>query len=1488
MNTFGLGLVLNFTDNATQGIQRVTQAYAAMENSFNNGVNSSSEAFASQVGMNLYRLGDSLISVGDSITDVFTGLVDKIKTVGSDFESFRITLGAVYKDAGIVQEKIDQLLSFSKKSPFEIQDTKDMLLVLKAAGIDAFEELTNASDGFSQQALSWVTDIMAFKPDIPVERWKLALTNFLGSGEAKVLRNILDSGKIQDIIGRDIADTVEGRMQDLMDVISNLGLENLTNKLFGTMEQQASNLGDVFTELYLRIADNGAFNSLKNMQRNLISILTGDEMSNSMETISQSISDAIVNILSPVEKLTEKIHDLGVAVVDIVSKHPKIMTIGLTLITITGSAIALLGVVVKLGGAFTSFLASIKYLSGGASILSMLRIGLWNILKVVGPLSAAAFILYKVWDSNISNIQDRVSNFVSYVVDTVSLIWDAFKDNELSVENFEKARTMGILPLIEAILQVKYHWGFLVSGFKKGLDAFFESLSNVLVKLGILDVSVSGFGDLITALLEKITAPGLTDTWEKVGYLLGEAVGWILVAIALIPVVIKGVKIIASVMNIVVTLISAIVTVLKPIWSVIKFIVGVLKLAFTIVRSIVQLISIIPWGTVLSGVRSVLVALGKVFVYVLTGIGTVVSAILGACGVIVTLPAWLVGLIVAAIAAAVVAVIAFWDEIKAFFIKIGNIIAGAFIRAWEWFSNLPWVQSVIGFVTNIILVVKGAISTIIASVIGFVTKIIGALMRIMTPVINIVRTIISTVVSIAQSVWSIIKSVASVIATVFMGIIDIVKTVASAVWSVLKSVFNVIKSVAMGAWNIIKSVANFVVQIFRVIYQVIRTIVLSAIWVFQQLWVAISTGLNFIYNLFSTIFNWIYSNIIEPVITAIGSAFSWLYDNVISPVVNAIGTAFDWLNTNVIQPFCTLFVEAFNTISDRVDKFCDTVKSVFTTVKDWICDSIQTATATVVALIAFWDEIKTFFIKIGNAIAEAFTSAWECFSSLPWVQGVIGFVQGIIQNVRQAVSTVVNIVKGVISSIINALMPIITPIVNIIKTITVIIISIGQSVWSIIKSIASAISKVIIGIVDIIKPVASAIWQVVQSIFNVIKSVVMGIWHIIKSIANFIMQIFNVIYQAIRVVVLSIIWVFQQLWDLICTGLSYVGGFFSTIFNAIYQAIRVIVLGITWVFQQLWDSICTGLSYVGDFFSTIFNWIYSNVIEPIVNAIGAAFDWVYNNVISPVISAIGAAFDWLYTNVIEPICGFFKAAFDKVADVVDTLVDKFTTAFTTIKDWICDSIQTAADVVTPIIDKISSAISFVAEGLSSIIDAASGALSWVGDKVESAGDYVSKAVGLSTGGYVKTEGIAMLHPNEVVVNDVLTRGLGSFLADYNRAKVTSSPLIQQDIVATDDYSEDDNPITPKPVYVGDPDTNNDDNDSPMRSIVNNSTTYNQEDNSKKDNISQDNSVTFEAGSVVIQIDKDTDLSDEGLDLLVDKLMKKMARKVQLRNMQTRA
>lgn len=1160
MNNFGLGLILTFTDNATSGLQRATGAF--------NDLNASTAAFSQansaeaallQISVAAGIVGNELYQIGNSITSMFAGVTQSIVNTGTTILTAKTQLGTLYGSMEEGEAKLAQIKEYAASSIFNFEDLIPSVVMLKANGIEAFNEIATSSylasdgvEGAKATLMDYASALAAFNPQMRnaygtgVQAAMGALNEYIAEGNALSLKRGA-SLDIKQLLGEDIADTIEGRSRQVADLVDQLNMLPIVANNAGMPMQRLSNVQDVLFNTMAEIANSGVYDKYAELIAKItdyIFAIPESELSN----IAQVVADALVEILDLLDPVVDGVIKLADAVRDFLKTNPE-----LAKSIIKGTALA--GVFMLISGAglkLASSLGMLKFslstlFSGMKATNGFTLLGLFkNLFKTILPLIAVGILLKEAWDRDFMSIQETVTNTVKTVWDSLKLIADAFMDNTLSEENFQKAKDMGILPLIEGILQLKYHWDFFVEGFKKGLDAFFESLSKVLVKLGILDVDVSGFGDLVVALIDKMTAPGMTDTWEKVGYFLGKAVGWILVATTLLPVVIKGVKAIVSV-------IRTLVNVVKIVWNVFKTVWNVIKIIYNSIKMVVNVIKNIPWGTILGGAKTVFSAISKGIVWILTGIGNIVIAILGACGIVAMLPAWLVGLIVVAI----VAIIAL--------------------------------------------------------------------------------------------------------------------------------------------------------------------------------------------------------------------------------------------------------------------------------------------------IIVFWDEIKAFFIKIGNAIAEAFTSAWEWFSSLPWVQSVIGFVQGIIQNVKQAVSTVVNIVKGVISSIINALMPIITPIVNIIKTITETLISIGQSIWSIIKSIASAISTVIMGIVDIIKSVASAIWQVVQSIFNVIKSVVMGIWNIIKSIANFTMQIFNVIYQTIRVVVLSIIWVFQQLWGLICTGLSY----------------------------------------VRDFFASVFNWVYSNVIEPVANAIGEAFTWVYNNVISPVITSIGAAFDWLYVNVIEPICGFFKDAFNKVADVVDDLVDKFNSAFTTIKDWICDSIQAAADFVTPIIDGISEAIEWVAEAISGVIDAASGALGWVGEKLSSAGDALSNAVGLSTGGYVKTEGIAMLHPNEVVVNDVLTRGLGSFLADYNKAKVTSSPLIQQDIVATDDYSEDDNPINPKPPVVVDVPDDNNDVDSPMKSLVNNSTTYNQDNNSQNDNSYQDNHVVFESGSVVFQIDKDTDLSDEGLDQLADKLMKKMARKMQLRNMQTR-
>ena len=1167
MNNFGLGLILTFTDNATSGLQRATGAFNdlnATTAAFSNA--NGAEAALLQVSYAAGIVGDQLYQVGESITGMFANVTKSIVNTGTTILTAKTQLGTLYGSMEEGAAKLEEIKDYASKSIFNFEDLIPSVIMLKANGIEAFDQIatsaykaTNGLEGTSQTLMDYASDLAAFNPQMRnsygtgVQAAMGALNEYIAEGNAVSLKRGA-SLDINSLIGEETAGTIEERSRQVADLIEKLGMVGTTANLASTPMQRLSNVEDVLFNTTAEIANSGVYDKYSELIAKLTDYVFSIPESE-LTNIANVIGEALVEILDLLDPVVDGVIKLADALRDFLKTNPELAQSIIKGIALAGVFALLSGAGLKLMSSLGMLRFSLSSLFGGklaANGLSLL--GLFkNLLVGVLPLIAASALLKAAWDRDFMGIQETVTGSIQKILDSVRLIADAFMDNTLSAENFQKAKDMGILPLIEGILQLKYHWQFFVEGFKRGLDAFFDSLSKVLIKLGILDVDVSGLGDLVVALIDKMTAPGMTDTWEQVGYLIGESVGWILAAIAILPTVVKFVSAIVKTVMGIIKAVKAVISVVKAIINIVKIVWNLLRVVYYSVKWIVVAVQSLNWSAILSGAGAVFEAIGQGIIFVLSLIGEVVIAILGAFGIAVTLPAWVVGLIVVAVIALITLIIVFWDEIKAFFISLGTIIAEAFQSAWEWFSSLPWVQS------------------------------------------------------------------------------------------------------------------------------------------------------------------------------------------------------------------------------------------------------------------------------------------------------VIGFVQGIIQTVQNAIHTVFSAIQGVIASIINALMPIITPIVAIIRTIVSTIVSVAQSIWSIIQSIGSAIATVVMGIIDIVKAVASAIWQVCLSIFNVIKSIVMGVWSIIQSIAGFIQSVFNVIYQAIRVIVLSIIWVFQQLWNGISTGLNFIWGLFTTVFG----------------------------------------WIYSNIIQPVVQAIGAAFDWVYNTIISPVIQAIGAAFEWLQTNVITPVCDFFKAAFEKIADVVDTLVDKFNTAFTAIKDFICNAIQAAADFVTPIIDGIASAIQWVADAISSVIDAASGAIGWVGDKLSSAGDAIQSAVGLSTGGYVKTAGIAMLHPNEVVVNDVLTRGLGSFLEDYNRAKLTSSPLIKQDVVATDDYTEDDNPLNPDDTVTPQPSDDDNNSNSPMRTLTDNSTTYNGDTDNRTTTTSQDNSVTFESGSVVIQIDKDTDLTDEGLDIVVDKLMKKMARKLQLRNMQTR-
>lgn len=1165
MNNFGLGLIISCTDNATSGLRSVTGAFNDLNNttaafSQANGV----EAALMQISVAAGIVGNELYQVGKGVTSMFAGIIQGVTNTGTTILTAKTQLGTLYGSMEAGEAQLEKIKDYAAKSIFNFEDLIPSVIMLKANGIEAFDQIatsayeaSNGMEGTAQTLMDYASDLAAFNPQMRnaygtgVQAAMGALNEYIAEGNAMSLKRGA-SLDINSLLGEDTGGSIEERSRQVADLIEQLGMVGTTANLASTPMQRLSNVEDTLFNLTAEISNSGVYDKYSELIAKLtdyIFSIPEDEL----KSIANTIGEALVEILDLLDPVVDGVIKLADAVRNFVKTNPELTKSIIKFTALAGVATLLTGVGLKLVSALGMLRFSISMLfkgsgalSGGAKLLGIFK----SMFLYILPLVALGALLKAAWDRDFLGMRDNVTNALKTIFDTFRLVADAFTDNTLSAENFQKAKDMGILPLIEGILQLKYHWQFFVDGFKKGLDAFFESLKNVLTQLGILDVDVSSFGELIVALIDKMTAPGMTDTWEKVGYFIGKAAGWIAVAIVMLPVVIKSVKIILGTIKTIVTVCKAVWNTVKFIWNVLKTVWNVVKTIYNGVKFIVNIVKSIPWGTILSGIKNIGTILKTIFggfktaiVWILTGIGNIVIAILGAMGIVVTLPAWLVGLIVVAIAAVIALIVVFWDEIKAFFINLGTAIAEAFSKAWEWFSNLPWVQAVIGFVQGIIQAVKDAVS-----------KVIQAIMPILEPIIGIIKTIISTIISIAQSVWSIIQSIAGIIWTVISTIISVISTAAQAIWSIIMTIFNVIKGVVMSIWGVICSVVNLIKNIIYAVYQIIRTIVLAVIAVFKILWDGISAGLSFIYNLFATIFGWIYENIISPVVEAIGTAFSWVYNNVISPVIEAIGTAFTWLKEHVITP----------------------------------------------------------------------------------------------------------------------------------------------------------------------------------------------------------------------------------------------------------------------------------------------------------------------------------------------VCDFFKSVFETIAEKAEWLKGKFDTVFGAIKGFITGAIEKARDIVMPIIETIGGAIQGVIDGISWVIDNVADFFGGVGDFFGGIGDGISDFIGLDTGGYVKETGVACLHPNEVVVNDVLTKRLGTFLSDYNSAKTTSSPLIKQDIVATDDYTDEDNPINPTPVVVPPPTGDGDNGDSPMQSLVNNTTNNNTYDESSSDdNRTQDNSVTFEAGSIVFNIDKDTDLSDEGLDALADKLMKKMSRKMQLRNMQTR-
>lgn len=1067
---FGLGLVLSFTDNASSGIQSAVNSLNQLTETASNA--SSSLTGIAQLGafsVVADQMGSSLLTAGKGVLGIFSNILGRVQQTGSEFENFRITLNALYGDTQEAERQISKLLDFSVKSPFEVDDVKDMLVVLKSQGIDAFKQMSSASSDFQQENLAWIADLMAFKPDIPVTRWKLGLTNFLGSGMPKVLENALDMGHIEDIIGHSIGTTAEERMNDLIEVVSSKNLQGLANNMSHTWQGVASNIDDAFTKLYMSIADNGVFEKLKGSFMGVagaIMSLDNDEIS----ALGKTIAEGLDIIVTPITIVADKVNTLITNIVRLCQTNPGLVKTGMVLIALAGTLLVFGGIALK-------FMSSLGMLTIGltqfgsafTSVSSLLRTGALKMLGTLLPLTATIGLIYLSWKNDFGGIRTLLTQFISNIrgaFDTarqalnmnvndmmitvnnlqntgdfwsnitvglikIGTLWqalsDAWNDYTLSEDVYLKCKELGILPLVEAILNLKYRFDLFKEGFIQGWRDISTRVQSFIEGIAV-KCKGTIFEDIITGATEffQLLSSGDADAWYQFGYSFAEFTAKAIAFWAVFKVV-DG--IIGKVIK-VATAISGIGRVLSGVGNIGGKVFGALQKAFPYLSGAVRLLFtnlVDVFDVLVNGnlAGTTLGGIAEAFKNAITGASTLKNALTAVFGGTATVVAGILTTVVGA----VTAIFNFVSMLK------------------EGFS---WIKEAL-MVLGIALAAVGAI-------------ILGAPALIAGVVAGIVA-LVATLVVVIKDHWEQIKTFLGNIATwIYQNIIQPVIDFFSPMFDLIGQMWDSFMGTVQHVVDRVKGFIGELVDGIKSIWDNIMSYISPCIDTFIELK---DTFLEF-------------CQFVGGKLSELGGAISSWWTGTVKPVLSAVGNFISGVFTAIWNKVTEVWNGIWNTISPIVMAIWNTIQSVFTSIFDTIMNVLSN----------IWQGIVGVFNGIVTFVGSILSGIFQTISNV--LMGIMNFIMGKHEEAKQNFSNAWNAIKGIVTGALN----------GIIQVITSIFTAIGGVISSIWNGIVSFFSTIWSGITTIFSTALSSISSVVSSIFNSIKSVISSVLNTIKGVVS--------------------------------------------------------------------------------------------------------------------------------------------------------------------------------------------------------------------------------------------------------------------------------------------------------------------------------------------------------------------------------------------------
>ena len=1007
---FGLGLVLSFTDNATAGINSAVNSLNQLTQVAENAGNSLNEfASLSAFSSIATSVGNSMTSMGTNIISTFGQIIGKVNQTGQTLMYAENQLSKLYEGSGKTgKDVLADITQYAKTSIFEFEDLIPVVTMLKANGIEAFDMIASSTGNANQTLMDYAADLAAFNPQMKnaygtgIKAAMGALNEYIAEGNAMSLKRGA-SLDITGLLGEEKGATIEERSRQVADLMEKLNMVGMTAQLAQSPMTKLSNMSDTLFQFIGMISQSGVYDAFNE----IIDVFSSFVMSiddSTLQNVASIVGDALSALLKPVQQLAQWIVKLADGFIKLVESNPALAKFATIATAIAGVLLVVGGVALKFAGSIGYLTLMLKSLSTSfGAIGTVMKAGATKIVGALIPVTLALGVMYLVWKNDLFGIRTLVTSFVQNVVnsfktaktavsgsladmqatlktfDTQNSFFDGltlaimrvmvlfqalaegWNDYTLSDETFAKAKELGILPLIEALFNLKYRFDLFKQGFIAGWEKISEKVKGVINDL-IAKADGTIFEDLlkgVTSFFEALSSND-ADAWYKFGESFAYITAGVIAFVAVFKTVSKVVSIISSVINVISKVAGAI---SKVIGFVSKVVGAISKFAGAIGHFISDIVGFFQLVAEF-GLHETLVGL----------FGTVATTIAG---------------IASTVAGAVLAVINFFDMLK---------------NGFSWLKEILMVVGVaLAAIGAIILGAPALIAGIVAGIVALVATLVVVIKEHWQQICDFFSMIGTWIYN------NVIKPVADFFVGLWNGIVTGVTTAISAVKSFLSTI-------AMWLYtNVIQPVVNFFMTYIYPFIEKIAEIVAKIIEIVTTL---VSVGVQFLVSKFLEFVNWINTNVVQPVI----QFFTNLWNGIVS-VFSTIAEWFTTQFTNAVNGIKTAFSvvgEFFSGIWNSITTTFANVASWFGGVFSSAVEAIKSFFSPLGEFFqGVWNNIVSIFTTIGAKISDAISGAVKGAINTV-LSGAAGIINGFISAINAAIS-VINAIPGVSISKISPL-----------------------------------------------------------------------------------------------------------------------------------------------------------------------------------------------------------------------------------------------------------------------------------------------------------------------------------------------------------------------------------------------------------------------------------------------------------------------------------